>query len=39
MFYEMLKAGTGPRTYLIGSQKRISGEADRDWLSANEVAA
>jgi predicted DNA-binding transcriptional regulator AlpA len=45
MFYKMASEGWAPRTYNVGVSRRISPEADAEWLrqreaeSAHETAA
>lgn len=35
-FYELLKAGRGPRTFKLGKKTMISADAARAWLAKQE---
>src|SRR6266852_6227876 len=37
MFYKLLRQGKGPQTYLVGTRRFISHEADAAWQSAMEA--
>jgi predicted DNA-binding transcriptional regulator AlpA len=34
--YALLRAGTGPQTYLIGSRRYVSARADQEWVDLME---
>jgi len=36
-FYKLLSQGKAPRTYQLGNERRISGEAYAEWRSARET--
>jgi excisionase family DNA binding protein len=36
-FYKLLKQGKAPRTFSVGSCRRISEEAEREWIAAREA--
>lgn len=38
-FYRLLAVGKAPRTYVVGTHRRITTEADAEWLRAREVEA
>jgi hypothetical protein len=38
-FYNLLKAGFGPRTMKVGSRRMITPEAEADWRREREAAA
>lgn len=38
-FYRLLKEGKAPRTFVVGCQRRITSEADAEWLAAREAEA
>ena len=37
LFYKLIQQGTGPRTYVVGTRRLISTEADAEWLRAREI--
>ncbi|QIG46781.1 transcriptional regulator [Nordella sp. HKS 07] len=39
MFYNLQKAGKGPRVHKVGDRTLISIEADREWLKQREAEA
>lgn len=36
-YYALEKAGLGPRTFLVGTVRRISEQAEADWVAAREA--
>ncbi|WP_439925527.1 helix-turn-helix transcriptional regulator [Nitrobacter sp. JJSN] len=38
-FYRLLKDGKAPRTFLVGCQRRVTEQADAEWLAAREAEA
>lgn len=38
-FYALEKMGKAPKTFLVGSCRRISEEAEREWIAAREAEA
>jgi hypothetical protein len=39
MFYKISSQGLAPRTYVVGSRRFVSAEADREWMQQREAAA
>ncbi len=39
LFYELLKANRGPRTFKVGRRTLISAQAAADWVNAMEAEA
>jgi len=35
--YALLRNGSGPKTYVVGTRRYVSGAADREWVQAREA--